>query len=91
VKSDDENLIVQIWQEGSHSANFTHKKDRIESLKLLIALHDTHKKIAWQKVPGLHTYSQLLKWQMRYLRFKSRRNEFRAFFNKRRNRSDFTL
>lgn len=82
VKSDDENLIVQIWQEGSHSANFTHKRDRLESLKLLIALHDTHKKIAWQKVPGLHTYSQLLKWQMRYLRFKSRRSEFRAFLTK---------
>jgi len=82
VNSDDEHLIVQVWQEGSHSANFTYKKDRIESLKLLFALHDTQKKIAWQKVPGLHNYSQLLKWQMRHLRFKSRRNEFRAFLTK---------
>jgi len=79
VQSDDEQLIVQMWQEGSHGANFAHKKDRKESLRLLIALHDTHKKIAWQRVPGLHTYSQLLKWQMRHMRFKSRRNEFRTF------------
>lgn len=43
VQSDDEQLIVQVWQEGSHGANFAHKKDRKESLKLLIALHDTHK------------------------------------------------
>lgn len=48
VQSDDEQLIVQMWQEGSHGANFAHKKDRKESLRLLIALHDTHKKIAWQ-------------------------------------------
>ena len=33
-------------------------------------------------MPGLHTYSQLLKWQMRHMRFKSRRNEFRAFLTK---------
>jgi len=82
VQSDDEQLIVQMWQEGSHGANFAHKKDRKESLRLLIALHDTHKKIAWQRVPGLHTYSQLLKWQMRHMRFKSRRNEFRTFLTK---------
>ncbi|KAB0443362.1 hypothetical protein D0439_06650 [Lysinibacillus fusiformis] len=82
VRSDDEQLIVQEWQEGSHGANFTHKKDRKESLQLLIALHDTYKKIAWQRLPGLHTYSQLLKWQMRHMRFKSRRNEFRAFLTK---------
>lgn len=82
MKSDDEYLIVQVWQEGSHSANFAHKKDRMESLKLLNTLHDTHKKIAWQRMPGLHTYSQLLKWQMRHMRFKSRRNEFRAFLTK---------
>ncbi|GAB0168734.1 phosphotransferase [Lysinibacillus sp. CTST325] len=82
MKSEDEYLIVQDWQEGSHSANFAHKKDRKESLKLLNTLHDTHKKIAWQRVPGLHSYSQLLKWQMRHMRFKSRRNEFRAFLTK---------
>jgi len=45
VQSDDEQLIVQEWQEGSHGANFAHKKDRKESLQLLIALHDTHKKL----------------------------------------------
>ncbi|MGE7091026.1 phosphotransferase [Lysinibacillus sp. NPDC048646] len=82
VQSDDEQMIVQLWQEGSHSANFAHKKDREQSLKLLMALHETHKKIAWQRVPGMHTYSQLLKWQMRHLRFKSRRNDFRAFLTK---------
>ncbi|MFB7158136.1 phosphotransferase [Lysinibacillus sp. NPDC056232] len=82
MKSNDEYLIVQDWQEGSHSANFARKKDRKESLKLLNTLHDTHKKITWQRVPGLHTYSQLLKWQMRHMRFKSRRNEFRAFLTK---------
>lgn len=26
VQSDDEQLIVQMWQEGSHGANFAHKK-----------------------------------------------------------------
>jgi len=82
MKSDDEYLIVQDWQEGSHGANFARKKDRKESLKLLNLLHDTHKKIAWQRVPGLHTYSQLLKWQMRFMRFKSRRKEFRPFLTK---------
>ncbi|MFJ7920419.1 phosphotransferase [Lysinibacillus fusiformis] len=82
VRSDDEQLIVQEWQEGSHGAHFAHKKDRKESLQLLITLHDTYKKIAWQRLPGLHTYSQLLKWQMRHMRFKSRKNEFRAFLTK---------
>ncbi len=82
VKSDDELLIVQDWQEESNSANFAHKIDRKESLKLLVALHDTHKKIAWQRLSGLHTYSQLLKWQMRHMRFKSRQNEFLAFLTK---------
>ena len=43
MKSEDEYLIVQDWQEGSHSANFAHEKDRKESLKLLNTLHDTHK------------------------------------------------
>ncbi len=82
VKSDDEQLIVQMWQEGSHSANFAHKKDREQSLKLLNTLHDTNQKIAWQRVPGLYTFSQLLKWQMRHIRFKSRRNEFRTFLTR---------
>ncbi|OEC00346.1 hypothetical protein GY31_18660 [Lysinibacillus sphaericus] len=82
VKSDDDQLIVQMWQEGSHSANFAYKKDREQSLKLLIDLHDTNQKIAWQRVPGLHTFSQLLKWQMRHMRFKSRRNDLRAFLTR---------
>lgn len=82
VPSDDEQLIVQLWQEGSHSADFSKKKDRQQSLDLLISLHDSSKKIAWQQVQGLHQHSQLLKWQMRLMRFKSRRNEIRAFLTK---------
>ena len=82
VPSDDEQLIVQLWQEGSHSADFAKKKDRQQSLELLMALHDTSSKIAWQQMPGLHQHSQLLKWQMRLMRFKNRRNELRAFLTK---------
>lgn len=82
IPSDDEQLIVQKWQENSHSANFAYKKDREQSLKLLIALHETNQKIAWQHVQGLRLHSQLLKWQMRHMRFKSRRNEFRSFLTK---------
>lgn len=82
VPSDDEQLIVQLWQEGSHSADFTKEKDRRQSLDLLRTLHDTSSKIAWQQMPGLHQHSQLLKWQMRLMRFKSRRNELRAFLTK---------
>lgn len=82
VPSDDEQLIVQLWQEDSQSADFSKKKDRQQALDLLIALHDTSKKVAWHKVPGLLQHSQHLKWQMRLMRFKSRRNELRAFLTK---------
>ncbi|WP_245622778.1 phosphotransferase [Lysinibacillus contaminans] len=82
VPSDDEQLIVQLWQEGSHSADFSQKKDRKQALDLLISLHDTSKNVAWNQVPGLYQHSQLLKWQMRLMRFKSRRKELRAFLTK---------
>ena len=82
VPSDDDQLIVQIWQEGSHSADFSQKKDRKQALDLLISLHDTSNNVAWNQVPGLYQHSQLLKWQMRLMRFKSRRNELRAFLTK---------
>lgn len=82
VKSDDEQLVVQMWQEGSYSANFAYDKDRAQSLRLLNTLHDTNQKIVWQHVPGLYTFSQLLKWQMRYMRFKSRRHDLRTFLTK---------
>ena len=82
VPCDDEQLIVQLWQEGSQSADFSKRKDRQKALDLLIALHDTSKKVAWYKVPGLHQHSQHLKWQMRLMRFKSRRNELRAFLTR---------
>lgn len=82
VPSDDEQLIVQLWQEGSHSADFSQKKDRKQALDLLISLHETSNNVAWNQVPGLYQHSQLLKWQMRLMRFKSRRNELRAFLTK---------
>ncbi|GLC88449.1 aminoglycoside phosphotransferase family protein [Lysinibacillus piscis] len=78
VPNDDEQMIVQLWQEGSRSANFTQQKDRQESLRLLMALHDTNTLVKWQQIPGLYTYSQLLKWQMRYMRFQSRKKDFQA-------------
>lgn len=82
VPSEDEQLIVQLWQEGSRSADFSKKRDREQALNLLITLHDTYKKVAWHHTPGLQQHSQLLKWQMRFMRFKNRRNELRVFLTK---------
>lgn len=69
VKSKDSDLVVQYWQHGSFSADFSKESHRKESFKILKALHDTSDKIDW-KNQSLFPKQQLYqKWNARLERF----------------------
>ncbi|HWK24325.1 MAG TPA: phosphotransferase [Ureibacillus sp.] len=69
VKSKDKDLVVQYWQHGSFSADFSKESHRKQSFKILKSLHDTGDKIDWKSqsiFPRQHLYQ---KWNSRLERF----------------------
>lgn len=69
VKSKDEDLIVQYWQHGSFSADFSKDSHRKQSFKILKALHETSDKINWSDQATLPRQKLYQKWNARLERF----------------------
>ncbi|MFL0506647.1 phosphotransferase family protein [Ureibacillus sp. 179-F W5.1 NHS] len=69
VKSKEKDLVIQLWQNNSYSADFSNADQRKQSYKILKALHDTGNVIDWKSqviFPRQHLYQ---KWNARYERF----------------------
>lgn len=69
VKSKEKDLVIQLWQNNSYSADFSNTDQRKQSYKILKALHDTGNVIDWKSqviFPRQHLYQ---KWNARYERF----------------------
>ncbi|MBD8026814.1 phosphotransferase [Ureibacillus sp. Re31] len=69
VKSKERDLVIQLWQDNSYSADFSNADQRKQSYKILKALHDTVNVIDWKSqviLPRQHLYQ---KWNARYERF----------------------
>ena len=62
-------IVIQPWQNNSRAAHFSSKEDRIAALTLLHQLHTTSYKVKWDN-RMLPTAKVLLKWQLRFIRFK---------------------
>lgn len=69
VKSKDPDLVVQYWQHGSFSADFSKESHRKQSFKILKALHDTSDKIDWKNQAIFPRQQLYQKWNARLERF----------------------
>ncbi|WP_052130272.1 phosphotransferase [Ureibacillus sinduriensis] len=69
VKSKDPDLVVQYWQHGSFSADFSKESHRKQSFKILKALHDTSDKIDWKNQASFPRQQLYQKWNARLERF----------------------
>lgn len=70
LRIEQDTIIIQPWQDNSRVANFSNKEDRLASLTLLNRLHIAGQNVTWQDVPFIPTAKALLKWQLRFIRFK---------------------
>ena len=77
VKSKDEDLVVQYWQHGSFSADFSNEAHRKQSFKILKALHDTGDKIDWKNQEIFPRQQLYQKWNARLERFLINEKELR--------------
>jgi len=77
VKTKDEDLVVQYWQHGSFSADFSKESHRKQSFKILKALHDTSDKIDWNNQEVFPRQQLYQKWNSRLERFLINEKELR--------------
>ena len=79
VKSKESDLIVQMWQNNSYSADFSNYAHRQQSLNILEALHQTNKTIHWKNQTILPRQNLQQKWNARLERFLVHENELRPY------------
>ncbi|RUL57129.1 MULTISPECIES: phosphotransferase [Lysinibacillus] len=80
-KSNEPDLLVQVWQSNSLSADFSNELQRKQALTILNALHDTSHLIDWKnsyRVPRQHLYH---KWNARLERFLLHEKELVPYLN----------
>ena len=79
VKSKESDLIVQMWQNNSNSADFSIYDHRQQSLTILEALHRTNKIINWKNQTTIPRQNLQQKWNARLERFILHENELRPY------------
>lgn len=65
----EKDVLVQVWQPNSISADFSKRSHRLQSVEILRALHETKSKINWQDKIVLPRQFFYHKWNMRLEKF----------------------
>lgn len=68
-KTREEDLLVQVWQPNSMSADFSKSSHRHQAVQILRALHETKKNINWKNQATLPRQNFYNKWTMRLEKF----------------------
>lgn len=80
-KSREPDLLVQLWQPNSMSADFSNKNQRKQALKILKSLHETGDKIDWKSHLVIPKQNLFQKWNARLEKFLLNEEELRPFLH----------
>ncbi len=78
-KSKEPNLLVQLWQPNSMSADFASGDHRKQALKILKSLHETGDKIDWKSYHVIPRQNLFHKWNARLEKFLLNEAELRPY------------
>lgn len=78
-KSKEPDLLVQLWQPNSMSADFSNGFQRKQAIKILKSLHETCDKVDWKSYPGIPRQNLFQKWNARLERFLLNEAELRPY------------
>ncbi|MFP3916432.1 phosphotransferase [Lysinibacillus telephonicus] len=80
-KSREPDLLVQLWQPNSMSADFSNINQRKQALKILKSLHETGDKIDWKSHLVIPKQNLFHKWNARLEKFILNEEELRPFLH----------
>lgn len=78
-KSKEPDLLVQLWQPNSMSADFSNGYQRKQAIKILKSLHETCDKIDWKSHNVIPRQNLYQKWNTRLERFLLNEAELRPY------------